>query len=195
MNNMDDKERKRELYREVETLVNKEKTLRKELGIGDRYRVVASRLENLLAYVHAAVSRPKQEVMSDRDSPVLTETQQYVFVHLFNNKGKVLSRWEPMLSPRNLMEYSVNRPIYAEQSQVEIYIRSRPNDDEHAFLMMKIEQSDVLRDSDVAVNCDSLGQPLLKLKEGSLKEQGLVYFFHKNASYIFSRGHLILHSS
>lgn len=190
---MDDKERKRELYREVETLVKKEKALRTELGIGERYRVISSRLEALLAYVHAAVSRPKQEAISDRVAPTLTETQQYVFIHLFNNKGKILSRWEPMLSPRNLSEYSVNRPIYAEQNQIEAYIRSRPNDDEHAFLMMKIEKSDILHGSDITNNRDPLGQVLLKLKEGSLQEQNLVYFFHKGGCYIFTHGHLVLH--
>ena len=190
---MDDKEKARELYREVETLINEEKTLRKTLGIGDRYKAISSRLEALLKYVHQAVSLPQQETVLERASPVLSEGQQYVFVHLFNNKGKVLSRWEAMLSPRQLAEYSVNRPIYAEQKQVEAYIRSRPNDDEHAFLMIKIEQSDVLHGDESTNNYDSLGYPLVKLKEGSLKEQGLIYFFHKASCYILSRGHLVLH--
>ena len=190
---MDDKEQTRKLYRDVETLVNEEKALRKKLGIGDRYKAISSRLEALMQYVTQAVSLPKQEVVSERASPVLSESQQYVFVHLFNNKGKVLSRWEVMLSPRQLTEYSVNRPIYAEQKQVEAYIRSRPNDDEHAFLMMKIEQSEVLRSNESTDNYDPLGCPLLKLKEGTLKEQGLIYFFHKGGCYILARGHLIAH--
>lgn len=190
---MDDKEKARELYREVETLVNEEKALRKTFGIGDRYKAISSRLEALLKYVHQAVSLPQQETIIERASPTLSEGQQYVFVHLFNNKGKVLSRWEAMLSPRQLTEYSVNRPIYAEQKQVEAYIRSRPNDDEHAFLMMKIEKSDVLRSDESTDNFDPLGHPLLKLKEGTLKEQGLIYFFHKGGRYILSRGHLIAH--
>lgn len=190
---MDDKERKRELYRGVEHLVNEEKELRKKLGIGDRYKAVASRLDALLRYVHQAMSLPTQEVAVERASPVLSEGQQYVFVHLFNNKGKVLSRWEAMLSPRQLADYSVNRPIYAEQKQVEAYIRSRPNDDEHAFLMMKIEQSDVLQGDKSAGNYDLLGHALLKLKERALKEQGLIYFFHKGLRYILSRGHLLIH--
>ncbi len=190
---MDDKERARELYREVETLVNEEKALRKKLGIGDRYKAISSRLEALLQYVHQAVSLPKQAAETERAPPILSESEQYVFVHLFNAKGKILTRWENMLSPRNLTEYSVNRPIYAEQNQVEAYIRSRPNDDEHAFLMMKIEQSAILHGEESTSNCDLLGHPLLKLKEGALKEIGLVYFFHKGSCYILSRGHLVLH--
>ncbi len=190
---MDDKERTREIYREVEALVNEEKALRKKLGIGDRYKAISSRLEALQQYVHNAVSLPQQEAVPERASPALSEAQQYVFIHLFNAKGKMLSRWEAMLSPRQLAEYSVNRPVYAEQAQVEAYIRSRPNDDEHAFLMMKIEQSDVLRGIESTDNYDPQGCPLLKLKEGALKEQGLVYFFHKGSCYILSRGHLLLH--
>lgn len=192
---MDDKEKKRNLYREIETLVNKDKARRKELGIGDRYKAISSRLEALLQYVHQAVSLPKQETAPERASSVLSDEQQYVFIHLFNAKGKILSRWEAMLSPRQLGEYSVNRPVYAEQGQVEAYIRSRPNDDEHAFLMMKIEKSDVLRGSNVTDNYDPLGHPLLKLKERALKEQGLIYFFHKGVCYIMSRGHLVSQST
>lgn len=188
---MDDKERKRELYRGVQNLVNEEKELRKQLGIGDRYKAISSRLEALLRYVHQSVSLSKQEATVERASPALSENQQYVFVHLFNTKGKLLSRWEAMLSPRLLMEYGVNRPIYAEQKQVEGYIRSRQDADEHAFLMMKIEQSDILPQDESSQNVDTLGQPLLKLKEGALKEQGLIYFFHKNACYILLRGHLV----
>lgn len=190
---MDDKESAREIYRDVESLVNEEKELRKKFNIGDRYKAISSRLDALLQYVHQVVSLPKQEIATERASPALSEGQQYVFIHLFNNKGKVLSRWEAMLSPRQLAEYSVNRPIYAEQKQVEAYIRSRPHDDEHAFLMMKIEQSDVLQGDESTSNYDSLGHPLLKLKEGALKEQGLIYFFHKGTCYLLSRGHLIVH--
>jgi len=190
---MDDKEQKRELYRDVEALVNEEKALRKELGVGDRYKAISSQLESLMQFVTDAVSLPQQEVVAERASPALSESQRYVFVHLFNAKGKSLSRWEVILSPRQLAEYSVNRPIYAEQKQVEAYIRSRPNDDEHAFLMMKIEQSDVLQGDGSTHNYDSLGHPLLRLKEGALKEQGLVYFFHKGGCYIFSCGHLVAH--
>jgi len=190
---MDDKQKKREIYREVESLVKEEKELRKKYGVGDRYKAISSRLDALFKYVQEAVSLPKQEETVERASPALSEGQQYVFVHLFNNKGKILSRWEAMLSPRQLMEYSVNRPIYAEQKQVEAYIRSRPNDDEHAFLMMKVEQSDVLHGDESTHNYDTLGQPLLKLKERALKEEGLVYFFHKGTCYILSRGHLVVY--
>lgn len=190
---MDDKQKKREIYREIESLVKEEKELRKKYGIGDRYKAISSRLEALFKYVQEAVSLPKQEETLERAPPVLSKDQQYVFVHLFNNKGKILSRWEAMLSPRQLMEYSVNRPIYTEQKQVEAYIRSRPNDDEHAFLMMKVEQSDVLHGDESMYNYDSLGQPLLKLKERALKEEGLVYFFHKSTCYVLSRGHLVVY--
>jgi hypothetical protein len=189
---MDDKEKKQALYREVEALVKEEKELRKKFNVGDRYQTITSRLQALLKYVHQAVSLPKQEQALKRASPELSEGEQYVFVHLFNAKGKTLLRWEAVLSPRLLQEYSVNRPIYAAQNQVEAYIRSRSDDDDHAFLMMKVAQADVLPASEATDNRDSLGQLLVKLKEKSLKEQGLIYFFHKGERYIFTNGHLVL---
>lgn len=187
---MDEKEKQRNLYREIMGLVYKEQVLRKKLGIGEQGKIIPSRLDALLKYVHDAVSLPQQDATPKRASPSLSENEQYAFVHLFNTNGKILTRWEAMLSPRQITDYSVNRPIYAEQKQVEAYIRSRPNSDEHAFLMMKILKSDVLSDNLSNANFDALEHPLLKLKEGALKEQGLVYFFHQGERYIFANGHL-----
>lgn len=190
---VDDKEKAREFYQAVEELVKQERVLRETLGIGERYKAVASRIDALFKYMHQVVNLPQQEEAPKRASPALSENERYVFVYLFNAKGKVLARWEAMLSPRSLFEYSVNRPIYSERKHVETYIRSRSDSEEHAFLMMKVAQSDVLQDADSAEKRDSLGAPLLKLKEGALKEQGLVYFFHNSGCYIFLNGHLVLH--
>lgn len=189
---MDEKKEKRQLYEDVKTLVEEEKLLRKQFEIGDQYRAIPSRLEALLNYVKQETEITEEKEITQRAIPILTDSQQYVYVYLYNVNGRILSRWEAMLSPRNLFEYSVNRPIYATQKQVEAYIRSRPNDDEHAFLQMKIEKSDVLPVTEENNRQDSLGESLLKLKEGALREDGLVYFFHRENRYIFSQGHLVL---
>lgn len=188
---MDEKQEKRQLYEDVKALVEEEKALRQELHVGDQYRAIPSRLEALLNYVKQATDVFEETEIVQRAAPTLTDSQQYVYVYLYNANGRLLSRWETMLSPRNLFEYSVNRPIYETQKHVDVYIRSRPHDDEHAFLVMKIEKSDVIRLADDAMRQDNLGQPLLKLKEGALREDGLVYFYHRDSRYVFSHGHLI----
>ncbi|MCD8525328.1 MAG: type IVB secretion system protein IcmQ [Gammaproteobacteria bacterium] len=191
---MDDKEQARLLYREVESLVQQEKALRKQYDIGDRYKAISSRLQALFEHVQESVSLPQQQLSPVRLPSVLGEGERYVFVHLFNAKGKILTRWESMLSPRLLYEYSVNRPIYTQKEQVEAYIRSREDSAQHAFLMMKVLDIKVLNGLEYISHCDSLGQSLIKLKEGALKEENLVCFFHQGERYIFSNGHLSLQS-
>lgn len=189
---MDDKEQLQLLYSEVESLVRKEKALRKQYNIADRYKAISSRLEALFKHVQESANLPQQQLSPVRLPPVLGEGERYVFVHLFNAKGKILTRWEAMLSPRLLCEYSVNRPVYAQKDEVEAYIRSREDSDQHAFLMMKVLDITVLDSFDSPAQTDTLGQSLVKLKEGSLKEENLVYFFHQGEQYIFADGHLSL---
>ncbi len=189
---MDDKDITSLLYREIEALVKEEKELRNKYGIGDRYKAITSRLESLFTYVQQAVNVPKQE---DTPQPVvaaLREDERYVFVHLFNAKGRMLTRWEAMLSPRLLQEYSVNRPVYGDQKQVEAYIRSRSDHEDHAFVVMKVARIDILPSTNSEHCCDPLGHPLLKLKEKALKEQGFVSFFHQGQRYVLTDGRLVL---
>lgn len=188
---MSDKEEKRQLYEHVKALVEEEKALRQEFTVGAQYCAIPSRLNALLSCVKQATISAEEHTILQRVEPILTDSQQYVYVYLYNAKGKILSRWEAMLSPRNLFEYSVNRPVYQAKNQVETYIRSRTNRDEHAFLMIKIEKTDILGPSDENLRQDSLGQPLLKLKEGALREEELIYFFHHDRCYIFLQGHLV----
>ncbi|MCD8542037.1 MAG: hypothetical protein LRY69_00875 [Gammaproteobacteria bacterium] len=80
---MDDKEQARLLYREVESLVQQEKALRKQYDIGDRYKAISSRLQALFEHVQESVSLPQQQLSPVRLPSVLGEGERYVFVHLF----------------------------------------------------------------------------------------------------------------
>lgn len=187
---MDKETEIKKIYEAIESLVQKEKELRKEFNIGDAYKVIPSRLDALLQRAKSMLDLPKEEAIQEYAPPFLSENERYVFVHLFNVNGRILSRWEASLSPRLLFEYSVNRPIYSERKQVEAYIRSRPDKHCHAFIMMKVQLSDVLENNFFDQRKDVLGCSLLKLKEGSLKEQGLMYFFYEDKAYLFKDGHL-----
>jgi hypothetical protein len=183
---MDDQEIKLRHY--LEGLVKKEEALRKKYGIGDQYSVVANQFKKMLAYVdeNLDLSQEKLGELIQR-ADVLEVDQQFVYVHLFHANGKQINRWANVLSPRNLVEYSVNRPIYENEEQVKAYIRSRPQVDEHAYIVVKINKSDVLPKQQL----DILGQPLLKLKERSLQSDNLLKFVYKNESYQLFDGQLL----
>ena len=187
---MDEKEK--ELLNFVKGLVKEEEALRKKYNIGDRYRTIANQFKAMLAYVKDQLNLSEDEAESiapPRDE--ITPEQQLVYVYLYNARGKQLSRWVNLLSPRNLVEYGVNRPIYADEAEVKAYIRSRPQTDEHAYLVMKVAKTDVLPNPEM-MQRDALGRSLLKLKERALRMENLVYFVYKNQLHVLSNGELIL---
>lgn len=190
---MGEQEKKVKLLNYVRELVKEEEELRQKHNIGDDYRSISNRFKALLAYVEGHVDESGDALANIAQSNAnLAEGQQYVYVYLFNAQGRILSRWVPMFSPRNFSEYSVNRPIYQEEDQVQAYIRSRSNDDAHAYLVMKVNKSDVVSSPEQAHYHDAIGQPLLKLKEKSLMAENLVVFVYKGDRYRVSNGQLIL---
>lgn len=184
---MDDE--KRQLLSYLTGLLKQEESLRRKYEIGDNYRALPNQLKIMLAYAQEQLGDEQENVhQEDQKNDVLAPHQQLVYVHLFNASGKTMSRWANILSPRNLMEYAVNRPIYADEAQVKAYIRSRPQADEHAYIIVKIDKAAVLSDQ----ARDPLGQPLLKLKEKTLNIENLVLFVHNSHRYRLVDGQLML---
>ena len=81
-------------------------------------------------------------------------------------------------------EYSVNRPIYTDKAAVENYIRSKPNRIQNAFATIAIKKIDLLPSPEVVK--DSLGNTLVKVREGSLKFEKLFSFTHNNQEYVLT---------
>ena len=183
---MDDQ--KLQLLNYIKGLVKQEAALRRKYEIGDHYRAVANQFKAMLAYTEESLDFSEEELDKlAQTKDVLGPNQQFVYVYLFNARGKMMSRWANILSPRNLVEYSVNRPIYAEEAQVKAYIRSRPQSDEHAYIIVKVEKTGVLAEQ----QSDVLGQPLLKLKEKALQIENLVTFIYKDEGYQLIGGQLL----
>lgn len=183
---MDDE--KHQFLNYLNGLVKQEESLRRKYGIGDNYRALANQFKAILARAQKQLDDQQADVGQKEKSDVLGPHERLVYVHLFNASGKTMTRWANVLSPRNLMEYSVNRPIYGEEAQVKAYMRSRPQTDEHAYLVMKVDKAAVLSEQVL----DPLGQPLLKLKEKTLFIDSLVAFVHNGQRYCFIDGQLML---
>src|SRR3990167_9684781 len=103
-----------------------------------------------------------------------------VYVYLFNAHGLNFSSWQKMLSPSVFYEYSVNRPIYGEKAHVEAVIRNKTNKAQHGYLTIAVKKELISSES----SKDALGNPLIKVKEGGLKIERLICFFHHNHEYV-----------
>jgi hypothetical protein len=105
-------------------------------------------------------------------------------VYLYNSQGVLFPTWQKMVTAAVLYEYSVNRPIYAEQSLIEAYIRSKTNKAQHAYLAVAIKPTDIIKTPAEAK--DAIGGALIKVREGTLLINKLVLFTHNGHEYTLS---------
>ena len=81
---------------------------------------------------------------------------------------------------------SVNRPIYTDKAHVEAFIRSKANKVQHAFLTVAMPKDAVMKAGGPDSSKDTLGHPLIKIKEGSLRFNRVITFTHNNHDYSVS---------
>jgi hypothetical protein len=186
----DDEKRKLQLLNYLKSLVAKDSALRKKYNIGDRYKVIATRLKNLVQYVERNTDMEKAlEQSSGKSKGELNANQMLVYVYLFNTNGRWLQRWTQMFSKKNLYEYGFNRPIYLSEKAVQSYINSREFKDEHAYIAVVVNKDDASEGQ--AHLTDSLEQPLIKIKEAALLMDNISYFWHREEKYSLTRDQLV----
>lgn len=174
------KEQQEQLLSLVKAAVEKDKALRESHQIGDRFRFVRDRLQALEAQVEeqlAYLRKADEKVVSEQ-----ADDETVVYVYLFNAQGIILQTWHKMLTPSVFYEHSVNRPIYADKSQIEAYIRSKANKTQHAYLALHLRKTDILP----GIVKDAIGGELIKVREGSLKFERLVSFNFSGQDYVLN---------
>lgn len=184
---MPNKDREQKVLDMMREVVKYDAELRKKYQIGEKFRFVRDRLHALLERLeqHASsVKVVKEEVKHDA-----TAEEVIVYVYLYNAHGMNLASWQNFLTPKVFYEYSVNRPIYAEKKHVETLIRSKQNKVQHAFLTVAVKKDAIIQSATLQ---DSLGNSLLRVKEGALSFDRLLVFTHNDQEYrVNDEGELI----
>lgn len=170
------------------TLVRKaiecDEALRVKFEIGDKFKFVRERLKEVLTHLES--ERNASSVVKKEVNRSLQEGEVAVYVYLYNAKGVVLRNWMNMLTPRVFYEYSVNRPIYADKTEIEAMLRAKTDKQQHAYLTIAVKTTDVLQSAVETLKKDSLGNPLIRVREGSLKVDRLLTFTHNGNEYTLS---------
>lgn len=178
-----------ELVREATKL---DEELRQKYQIGEKFRFVRDRLHALLA--HLEENLPKVVQAKKEMSYVPQENEVVLYIHLYNVHGPKFNTWQNMVNPKVLYEYSVNRPIYKEKSALESVIKNKPNPVQHAYIAIAVSSLDLISNGNG--HKDSMGNLLVRVKEGSLHISKLVSFVHNNQEYLIdSKGNLVKKSS
>ena len=188
-----DKEQKEQLLTLVREALRKDDELRKTYQVGDKFRFVRDRLQALQLRLEQslALDKPAEETKGK-----IAEDEVVVYVHLFNAQGIKFPTWQKMLTPSVFYEYSVNRPIYTEKAGIEAFIRQKVNKAQHGFLTIVVKKSSILKANPENPLTDAVGQPLIKVKEGSLRFENFVSFTHNDHEYVLNKaGELINRSA
>jgi Dot/Icm secretion system protein (dot_icm_IcmQ) len=178
---MSDKEMKEKIQKLVLDSIEADKKLRDQYQVGDKFRFIRDRLMALQARVEeelqSAIEAKSKKLEKIEEGEVL------VYVHIYNAQGIVFSTWQKMLSPSVFYEYSVNRPIYTNKADIEAFIRSRPNKVQHGFITIAVQAANILPAAPDAAK-DTIGSPLIKIKEGCLLFNKMISFTHQNIEYV-----------
>ena len=164
--------------------------LREKYHVGNKFRFVQDRLHTLLDTLETQIKSVKS---AEKESQKKEDSIHHVlvYVYLYNAQGLMLRSWSAMLTPKVFYEYSVNRPIYAEKKHIEALIKSKTNKQQHGYLTIAVHRDTILTVPDTALK-DTLGNSLIKVREGSLHFTHLVAFTHNGQDYVVnSQGELV----
>lgn len=175
----DKKEAKEKLLKLMHDVVSRDNELREKYQVGEKFRFIRDRLQALRNRVEEGLTALQKEEKSEK---TISEDETLVYVYLYNAQGMLLQSWQKLLKAGVFYEYSVNRPIYAEKTFVETFIRHKPNKAQHAFITVAVKKIEVISSTSEAVK-DLLGSPIIKVKEGSLQLDNMIAFTHTEHEY------------
>lgn len=165
----------------VAEMVAHDQALREQLGVDNKFRFIHDRLLSLQAHVEDHIGAIKQ--VRDQPGKQQAEDEAVVYIYLFNAQGSQLNAWQKMIGPKVFYEYSVNRPIYSEKAHVEEFIRSKISKVQHAYVSVHVKKQFLIPTSEIK---DSLGHPLIKVKEGALDINNMVALTHNEHDYVLN---------
>lgn len=165
-------------------------TLRDKYQVGEKFRFVRERLKTLLTTLEKTLAELKAAAEAEKKVEAESAQDVIVYVYLYNAQGVVLRSWINMLTPKVFYEYSINRPIYSERNTIDSLVRAKANKMQHAYLTVAIKPEHILPPGDKPLK-DSIGNPLLRVKEGSLRFEKFVSLTHNGEDYVLNaRGEL-----
>lgn len=180
---IDSRELKEKLLQILNKAVSVDAELRQSFQIGDKFRFIRERLGALRSDVESVMETIK--LVDEGNKQVVNDDEELVYVYLFNAHGLDVQTWLKMLNPSVYYEYSVNRPIYGKKEHVESLIRSKANRVQHGYMAVAVKKMAILSKPETAMK-DVIDNPLVKIKEGSLKPDRLISFTHNGIDYFLN---------
>ncbi|MDP1602311.1 MAG: Dot/Icm secretion system protein IcmQ [Legionella sp.] len=143
--------------------------------------------DDLTSHINKNVARGTEQ--KEKKMAVLQSGQQEVFIALYSSEGNQLQSWERIIA--NLQRQMISRPIYAQESDVQFLIKSKENKLNEAYVVIVVNEEDILTVSSDKIPRDKFGKPLMSLKDRSLNLNNITRFVHLSGAYDYTKGRLI----
>jgi len=168
-------------YEILKKLIDSETKYRTDNDIGVRFNVLKTQLDSIKEKIAKEVGVQKKP--ESTQNVEMSKDETLVYVYLFNATGDKLASWQKLLTPSALFEHSVNRPVYANKADLQKMLRGKTNLALHGYLEITINKSDIMMTSSRNQLHDILNSPLLRLKQGALKQENIRCLFHNEKQY------------
>lgn len=122
---------------------------------------------------------------------VLASDEIEVYISLFQSDGYNIAKWAMQL--RSLDRYTVGRPVYENEADIEkrIRLRNTAGVANEAYVVVAIKKTDIQANLNQASLNDQFGNPLLQLKDTAVRNGQIDAFVHQGTRYDFVDGQLI----
>ena len=113
-----------------------------------------------------------------------------VYISIYNADGDDLDKWVRLII--NLVNKVITRPVYRVEDDVSSLIRNKDKPKNEGYLVVYVNNSDLLTPPDNNAPLDKLGHELLLLKDNSIRLNNIIKFVHADHAYELKYNKLIL---
>jgi intracellular multiplication protein IcmQ len=162
-------------------------------GTSSFLRVIGKNLleirEGFAKRVDASAQQQSNRLSSLANQMALRSAQRKVYIVLYSFEGSNIKTWERIVA--NLPRQMISRPVYSQEDDAIAIIKTKENKNNEAYIVIYINESDILPMPTDKLPHDKLGKQLLTLKDKSLKLDNIDCFVHQSGVYHYTQGRLV----
>ena len=112
-----------------------------------------------------------------------------VYIALYQSQGSNMNKWQEVVV--SLVNYTIGRPIYYNETDVRAAIRLNDRNLNHAYVVVNVHSDAILSDEADLGRTDREGRKLISLSEAAIQLENIVRLVHATGQYKLVRNFLV----
>ncbi len=131
----------------------------------------------------------KKEKNLSNKKPKNRTGQLKIFISLYNPEDDNLEKW--FLVIQGVINSVITRPVYRVEDDIKSVINSGDESAHEGYIVVYVNNSDLINAQDTNVPHDDLGNELSVLRDNCIKKDNIIAFVHNAQSYALKEKKLI----